>query len=184
MIKDLLTNADERMLKSIDVLKKELATLKAGRANAAMLDKIQVDYYGSKNKINAIANISAPEPRMLQITPYDKSSLKEIEKAIQKSDLGINPTNDGNIIRLIVPELTEETRKNLVKNVKKQGEEIKVAVRSIRREINDKLKKLKKEDISEDEIKNAENELQKKTDAHIKEIDKILDNKEKEIMSI
>ncbi len=185
MIKDLLTNADEKMVKSIDILKKELSSLKAGKANAAMLDKILVECYGSKNnKINALANISVPEPRVLQITPYDKSTLKNIEKAIQKSDLGINPASDGNVIRLVIPELTEETRKNLVKNIKKQGEDIKVAVRAIRRETNEKLKKLKKEDISEDEIKNAENELQKKTDNHIKDIEKILENKEKEIMSI
>ena len=184
MIKDLLTNADQKMVKSIDVLKKELSTLKAGKANASMLDKIQVECYGTKNKINSLANISVPEPRILQIIPYDKSTLKNIEKAIQKSDLGINPASDGNVIRLIIPELTEETRKKLVKNIKKQGEDIKVAIRAIRRETNDKLKKLKKEDISEDEIKNAESELQKKTDNHIKEIDKILENKEKEIMAI
>lgn len=185
MIKDLLTNADEKMVKSIDVLKKELSTLKAGKANASMLDKVQVECYGIKdNKINSLANISVPEPRILQIIPYDKSTLKNIEKGIQKSDLGINPVNDGNVIRLVIPELTEETRKKLVKSVKKQGEDIKVAIRAIRRETNDKLKKLKKEDISEDEIKGAENDLQKKTDNFIKEVDKILDNKEKEIMSI
>lgn len=185
MIKDILTNVDEKMVKSVDLLKKELSMLKAGKASASMLDKIQVECYGSKNnKINTIANISTPEPRILQIIPYDKSTLKNIEKAIQKSDLGINPINDGNIIRLVVPELTEETRKRSVKNIKKQGEDIKVAIRAIRREANDKLKKLKKEDVSEDEIKNAENELQKKTDNHIKEIDKIIENKEKEIMAI
>jgi len=186
VIKDLLSNADEKMVKSIDVLKRELSSLKAGKANAAMLDKILVECYGSKNnKINALANISVPEPRILQITPYDKSTAKNIEKAIQKSDLGINPSSDGNVIRLVVPELTEETRKNLAKNIKKQGEDIKVAIRAIRREANEKLKKMKKdEDISEDEIKNAENELQKKTDNHIKDIDKIIENKEKEIMAI
>ena len=185
MIKDFINQADEKMKKTIGVLKTELTSMKAGRANPSMLDRIEVEYYGSMTHINSVANVSAPEPRVIVITPYDKTSLKAIEKAIQKSDLGINPNNDGQVIRLVVPELTEETRKNLVKNVKKLGEEARVAVRSIRRDTNDKIKALKKNsDISEDEIKKAEDDVQKKTDSFIKDIDKMLEVKEKEIMTV
>lgn len=185
MVKEILSKADEKMKKSITVLKSDLASLKAGRANPTMLDRIEVEYYGSMMPINQVANVSAPEPRILTIAPWEKSTLKAIEKAILKSDLGINPSNDGTIIRLVVPELTEETRKNLVKTVKKYGEETKVAVRSVRRDANDKVKALKKNsEISEDEEKKAEDDIQKITDGHIKEIDKIVDAKEKEIMSI
>ncbi|WP_426349329.1 ribosome recycling factor [Alloiococcus sp. CFN-8] len=185
MVKEILSKADEKMKKSITVLKSDLASLKAGRANPTMLDRIEVEYYGSMMPINQVANISAPEPRILTIAPWEKSTLKAIEKAILKSDLGINPSNDGTIIRLVVPELTEETRKNLVKTVKKYGEETKVAVRSVRRDANDKVKALKKNsEISEDEEKKAEDDIQKVTDGHIKEIDKIVEAKEKEIMSI
>lgn len=159
--------------------------MKAGRANPTMLDRISVDYYGSPCPLNQVANVSAPEPRMLVITPWEKTMLKEIEKAILKSDLGINPSNDGSIIRLLVPELTEETRRNLVKNVKKVGEDAKVAIRSIRRDANEKIKNLKKDNhISEDELKKAEESVQKKTDQYIKEIDSLIVAKEKEIMSI
>ena len=185
MVKEILSKADEKMKKSIAVLKSDLASLKAGRANPTMLDRIEVEYYGSMMPINQVANISAPEPRILTIAPWEKSTLKAIEKAILKSDLGINPSNDGTIIRLVVPELTEETRKNLVKTVKKYGEETKVAVRSVRRDANDKVKALKKNsEISEDEEKKAEDDMQKITDGHVKEIDKIVEAKEKEIMSI
>lgn len=185
MIKDILGKVDEKMNKTISVLRHELASMKAGRANPSMLDRLEVEFYGTMNPINQVANVSAPEPRVLLIQPWDKSSLKDIERAILKSDLGINPSNDGIAIRLIVPELTEETRKNLVKNVKKAGEEAKVALRSIRRDCNDKIKALKKDsDISEDEIKKAEDEIQKKTDNFVKEIDKIIDAKEKDVMSI
>lgn len=185
MVKEILSKADEKMKKSITVLKSDLASLKAGRANPTMLDRIEVEYYGSMMPINQVANVSAPEPRILTIAPWEKSTLKAIEKAILKSDLGINPSNDGTIIRLVVPELTEETRKNLVKTVKKYGEETKVAVRSVRRDANDKVKALKKNnEISEDEEKKAEDDIQKVTDGHIKEIDKIVEAKEKEIMSI
>ncbi|MGM9974102.1 MAG: ribosome recycling factor [Clostridiaceae bacterium] len=185
MVKEILSKADEKMKKSITVLKSDLASLKAGRANPTMLDRIEVEYYGSMMPINQVANVSAPEPRILTIAPWEKSTLKAIEKAILKSDLGINPSNDGTIIRLVVPELTEETRKNLVKTVKKYGEETKVAVRSVRRDANDKVKALKKNsEISEDEEKKAEDDIQKITDGHIKEIDKIVEAKEKEIMSI
>ncbi len=184
MIKELNKTAEEKMTKTIAVLKKELASMKAGRANPTMLDRIEVEYYGSMAPLNQMANISAPEPRILLIQPWDKSSIKSIEKAILKSDLGINPSNDGAAIRLVVPELTEETRKNIVKNVKKTGEEAKVAVRAIRRECNDKIKALKKSDISEDEIKKGEEDIQKVTDNFIKEIDRIVEAKEKEVMSI
>ncbi|NRS84656.1 ribosome recycling factor [Clostridium tetanomorphum] len=171
--------------KTISVLKKDLASMKAGRANPAMLDKIEVEYYGSVTPINQVASISVPESRVLQIQPWDKTAIKDIEKAILKSDLGLNPSNDGTIIRLVIPELTEETRKNIVKTIKKTGEESKIAIRAIRRDCNDKLKNLKKEsDISEDEIKKAEDDIQKKTDNFIKEIDKILEVKEKEVMAI
>ncbi|QAA33219.1 ribosome recycling factor [Clostridium manihotivorum] len=185
MIKDIIKASEDKMKKTIVVLDSELKTMKAGRANPTMLDRIQVDYYGSMCPLNQVANISAPEPRMLVITPWEKPLLKEIEKAILKSDLGINPTNDGTIIRLLVPELTEETRKNLVKNVKKAGEEAKVALRSIRRDSNDKIKALKKDgDVSEDQIKKAEDDIQKVTDSYVKEIDKMVADKEKEIMTV
>lgn len=185
MVKDIMNTAEEKMNKSVAVLKRDLATMKAGRANPTMLDRIEVEYYGSMVPINQVANISAPEPRIILVQPWEKSSLKTIEKAILKSDLGINPSNDGSVIRLIVPELTEETRKSLVKNVKKVGEETKVAVRSIRRECNDKIKALKKNnEISEDELKKAEDDIQKRTDNFIKEIEKIVESKEKEIMSV
>jgi ribosome recycling factor len=185
MIKEILMSAEDKMKKSIEVLKSDLRTLKAGRANPAMLDKLVIDYYGTPTHITGVASVSTPEPRMLVIQPWEKSLMKEIEKAIQKSDLGLNPSNDGQVIRLLVPELTEETRKNLVKVIKKHAEEGKVAVRSIRRDFNDKLKNLKKEAThSEDEIKKTEEELQKITDNYIKEIDKIADVKEKEVMSV
>ena len=173
------------MKKTISVLKSDLQTMKAGRANPSMLDRVQVEYYGSLCPISQVANVSAPEPRVLMITPWEKTILQDIEKAILKSDLGLNPSNDGSVIRLIIPELTEETRKNLVKNVKKTGEDAKVAIRSIRRDANDKIKNLKKnDDISEDEVKRGEDDVQKVTDSFVKEIDSIIAAKEKEIMSI
>ena len=185
MIKEIINTAETKMQKTISVLNSDLSTMKAGRANPTMLDRIHVDYYGSQCQLSQVANISAPEPRILVITPWEKTLLKEIEKAILKSDLGLNPSNDGSVIRLIVPELTEETRKALVKNVKKTGEDAKVAIRSIRRDANDKLKALKKEsDISEDEIKKSEDVVQKTTDSYVKKIDEIIAAKEKEIMSI
>lgn len=185
MIKDIIKNADEKMNKTILSLQNELGTLKAGRANPTMLDRILVESYGTMVPINQVGNISAPEPRVLLIQPWDKSCMKDIEKAILKSDLGINPSNDGQVIRLIVPELTEETRKNLVKSVKKCGEDAKVAIRSIRRDANDKIKNLKKNsEISEDETKKAEDNIQKETDKFIKLIDKTVEEKEKAIMAI
>ena len=185
MIKDIISTADIKMNKSISVLKKELASMKAGRANPAMLDRIEALYYDAMTPLNQLANISAPEPRVLLIQPWDKNSLKEIERSILKSDLGINPSNDGIVIRLIIPELTEETRKNIVKTVKKTGEETKVAIRSIRKDSNDKIKHLKNVDeISEDDIKKAEDKIQKETDKFIRQIDAIVEEKENEIMSI
>lgn len=185
MIKDIIQKAEEKMKKTISVLKSDLSTMRAGRANPTMLDRIQVDYYGSPCPLNQVANISAPEPRVLVISPWEKSLMKEIEKAILTSDLGINPSNDGSVIRLVVPELTEETRKNLVKTVKKTGEEAKVALRSIRRDANDKIKALKKDgEITEDELKSSEEKVQKIIDSFVKEVDTIIVAKEKEIMSI
>ena len=185
MIKEILMSSEDKMKKTIEVLKSDLRTLKAGRANPAMLDKLLVDYYGTPTHITGVANVSTPEPRMLVIQPWEKNLIKEIEKAIQKSDLGLNPSNDGQVIRILIPELTEETRKNLVKVIKKHAEESKVAVRAIRRDFNDKLKNMKKEAThSEDEIKKTEDELQKLTDNYIRDIDKLADVKEKEIMSV
>ena len=156
----------------------------AGRANPHILDKLTVDYYGSATPIQQVANISVPEARMIQIQPWEKSMVKEIEKAILTSDIGINPTNDGTVIRLVFPELTEERRKELVKDVKKKGEAAKVAVRNIRRDGNDAFKKLKGSDVSEDEIKGLEEELQKLTDKYIKEVDKSVDAKSKEVLTV
>jgi len=185
MVNDIIKEAEEKMKKSISVLKQDLSTMKAGRANPSILDRIEVDYYGTMTPLNQMANVSAPEPRILLIQPWDKSSMKSIEKAILISDLGLNPSNDGNAIRLVIPELTEETRKNIVKNVKKAGEESKVAVRSIRRDANDKVKALKKDNsITEDEVKKAEEDIQKKTDSFIKEIEKLVEVKEKEVMTV
>lgn len=185
MVKEIVKTTDEKMNKTISVLKNELSSMKAGRANPKMLDRIEIECYGSMMPLNQVAGVSAPEPRVLLIQPWDKGSIKEIEKAILKSDLGLNPSSDGAIIRLIIPELTEETRKNLVKSIKKVGEEAKVAVRAIRRDANDKIKALKKDnEISEDEAKKAEENIQKETDKFVKEIDKILEAKENEVMSV
>lgn len=185
MTKDIINKSQEKMDKTISILKKDLATMKAGKANPSMLDRIVVEYYGTETPINQLANISSPEPRVLLIQPYDKNSIKNIEKAILQSDLGLNPSNDGTAIRLIIPELTEETRKQIVKKVKKTGEEAKVAIRGVRREANDKIKNLKKENkITEDEAIDAEESVQKTTDKYIKKIDEIILAKEKEVMSI
>lgn len=182
---DAVELAKEKMGKTISVLKQELSGLRAGRANAQVLDRITADYYGTPTPINQMGNISAPEPRLLVIAPYDPGALKEIEKALQKSDLGINPSNDGKVIRLVFPELTEERRRELVKVVKKKGEEAKVAIRSIRRDANETIKKQKKNgDITEDDQKLMEEDAQKATDASIKDIDKIIADKEKEIMEV
>lgn len=185
MIKEVISFSEEKMKKTADALKRELQGMKAGRANPSMLDKIMVDYYGTPSHISAVASVSTPEPRLLVIQPWDKSMIKIIEKEIQKSDLGINPVNDGLVIRLAVPELTEETRKDLVKVIKKHGDESKIAIRSIRREANEKLKPMKKDGIhSEDEVDETEDKIQKITNDYISEIDKIVETKEKEIMSV
>lgn len=175
---------DDKMRKTVEFLEGDYATIRAGRANPHVLDKIRVNYYGTPTPIQQVGNITVPEARMLQIAPWEKSLLKEIEKAIQTSDLGINPSNDGSVIRLVFPELTEERRKDLVKDVKKKAEEGKVAVRNIRRDGNDFLKKLGKSDVSEDEVKQLEEELQKLTDKYIKEIDALMESKSKEIMTV
>lgn len=185
MIKEIEKNLQEKMDKTVHVLKHEYAAIRAGRANPALLDRIHVEYYGSDTPLNQLANIAAPEARVLTISPWDSKSIPAIEKAIQKSDLGMNPSNDGKIIRLIVPQLTEERRKDLVKLVKKEAEEAKVAIRNIRRDANDSLKKHKKDgDITEDELKKSEEDTQKLTDKFIKEIEKLAESKEKEIMEV
>lgn len=175
---------EEKMEKSIQSLLSEYTTIRVGRANPKVLDKIRIDYYGTPTPIQQVANIAVPEARMMQIQPWESSMLKEIEKAILMSDLGINPTNDGKLIRLVFPELTEDRRKELVKDVKKKGEASKVAIRNIRRDGNDAFKKLKGTEVSEDEIKDLETELQKLTDKYIKEIDKAVEEKSKEVLTV
>ncbi|UNK16676.1 ribosome recycling factor [Paenibacillus sp. N3/727] len=177
-------NAEERMEKAILSLKRDLATLRAGRASSSLLDRIQVEYYGAPTPVNQLANITTPDSRTLMIQPWDKSSLGDIEKAIMKSDLGLTPANDGNQIRLSIPALTEERRTDLVKMTKKFGEEAKVAIRNIRRDANDDIKKLEKTDISEDESRRHQEDIQKATDKYIAEVDKVLVAKEKEIMEV
>ena len=175
---------EEKMTKTMGNLDGELGAIRAGRANPNVLNKIMVDYYGTPTPIQQVANVSVPEPRMIQIQPWEKSMVKVIEKAIMTSDLGINPTNDGTCIRLVFPELTEERRKELVKDVKKKGEASEVAIRNIRRDGNDAFKKLKGSDVSEDEIKDMEDDLQKLTDKYVKEVDKAVEAKSKEVMTV
>lgn len=174
---------DDKMQKALDFLLSDYQTIRAGRANPHVLDKIKVDYYGTPTPIQQVGNITVPEARMIQIAPWEKSLIKEIEKAIMASDVGITPNNDGVVIRLVFPELTEERRKDLVKEVKKKAEECKVAVRNIRRDGNDAFKKIAKE-ISEDEVKQLEDELQKMTDKFIKDVDKMMEEKSKEILTV
>ena len=176
---------EEKMNKSYDALLNEYTSIRAGRANPHVLDKIKVDYYGAPTPLQQVANISVPEPRMILIQPWEKSLLKEIEKAILVSDLGINPTNDGNVLRLVFPELTEERRKDLAKDVKKKGEGAKVAIRNIRRDAMDSIKKMEKAgDISEDDLKQGEEKIQKITDKMIEKVDKAIETKTKEIMTV
>jgi ribosome recycling factor len=175
---------EEKMTKSFQNLLGEFATVRAGRANPNVLNKIKVDYYGTPTPLQQVGNITVPEPRILQIQPWESKMVREIEKAIMTSDLGINPTNDGRVIRLVFPELTEERRKDLVKDIRKKGEAGKVAVRNIRRDANDHLKKLAKTDVSEDEIKDLEDTIQKLTDKYIKDIDKAVEEKSKEILTV
>ena len=184
-MKELQKKLQAQMDKTIEALKYEFTTIRAGRANAQMLDKIRVDYYGTPTPINQVGSISVPEPRTLMINPWDKSAMKDIETAIRNSDLGLNPTNDGEVIRLNVPALTEERRKELCKQAKKASEDFKVRIRNERRDANDKLKKLEKEgEITEDDLKKAQDNVQKMTDKYIKEIDTLLDIKEKDIMAV
>ncbi len=178
-----LQQYEDKMKKAFEYLEADYAAIRAGRANPHVLDKLRVDYYGTPTPIQQVGNVTIPEARIIQIAPWEKSLLKDIEKAILTSDIGINPSNDGTVIRLVFPELTEERRKDLVKDVKKKAEEGKVAVRNIRRDGNDALKKMKAE-ISEDEIKNLEDQLQKLTDKFIKDIDALMESKSKEIMTV
>lgn len=180
-----LVSFEEKMQKTMNNLSEEFGSIRAGRANPHVLDKLRVDYYGTPTAIQQVANVSVPEPRMIQIQPWEASLVKEIEKAILTSDLGINPTNDGKVVRLLFPELTEERRKDLAKEVKKKGENAKVAIRNIRREANDSFKKLAKSaDMSEDEIKTLEDQAQKMTDKYIAEVDKAVEVKSKEILTV
>ncbi len=175
---------DTKMQKSLNNLEEEYGAIRAGRANPHVLDKLRVDYYGTPTPIQSVANVNSPEPRMLQIQPWEASMVKVIEKAIMSSDIGINPTNDGKVIRLVFPELTEERRKELAKEIKKKGEAAKVAIRNIRRDANDTFKKLGKGDVSEDEVKDLEDNAQKMTDKYIAKIDKAVETKTKEIMTV
>ena len=182
---DRLVMFEDKMGKSLANLEEEFAGIRAGRANPHVLDKLRVDYYGTPSPIQSVANVSVPEPRMIQIQPWEASMVKEIEKAILSSDLGINPTNDGKLIRLIFPELTEERRKELAKDIKKKGEGAKVAVRNIRRDAMDHFIKVgKAEDISEDEIKDLEDKIQKLTDSYVAKIDKAVEAKSQEILTV
>ena len=175
---------EEKMQKAYDYLVTDLGAIRAGRANPHVLDKIRVDYYGTPTPIQQVGNITVPEPRVIQIAPWEKTLIKDIERAIMMSDVGITPSNDGALIRLVFPELTEERRKELVKDVKKRGEDSKVAIRNARRDGNDALKKLAKTDVSEDEIKELEDSLQKLTDKFIKDLDKLVEEKSKEILTV
>jgi ribosome recycling factor len=185
MPKQVIASTKDRMTKAIQAYTRELASIRAGRASASLLDRITVDYYGAPTPVNQIAGITTPEARLLVIQPYDKSILSDIERAILKSDLGLNPTNDGSIIRIAIPQLTEERRKELVKVVKKESEEAKVAIRNIRRDGNDDLKKLEKNgEITEDALRGYSDDMQKLTDEFIQKIDQITKDKEKEILEV
>lgn len=180
-----LEQYNTKMSKSLDSLVEEYSTIRAGRANPRLLDKIRVDYYGQPSPIQNVANVSVPEARIIQIQPWESKLIKDIEKAIIASDLGLTPTNDGKVIRLVFPELTEERRKELVKDVKKRAENCKVAIRNIRRDANDSIKKMNKaNEISEDELKSLEDEIQKLTDKYIDKIDKIMEEKSKEVLTV
>ena len=185
MIDDIMMTAEEKMQKSCAVYERDMMGLRAGRANPKLLDRIMVDYYGTQTPINQIGNISSPEPRLLVIAPWEAKMIPQVEKAIQKSDLGLNPSNDGKIIRLVFPELNEERRRDMTKIASKGAEETKVAIRSIRRDAIEQIKKLKKNsEITEDDQRDAEEEMQKMTDKAIKEVDEIFAKKEKEIMEV
>ena len=185
MLQDVINTAKEKMKKSCEVYEREMMSLRAGRANPQLLDRIMVDYYGTPTPINQIGNISSPEPRLLVIAPWEAKMIPQVEKAIQKSDLGLNPSNDGKLIRLVFPELNEERRKDLTKVASKGAEDTKVAIRSIRRDAIEQIKKLKKNsEITEDDQRDAEEDMQKLTDKAVKEVDEIYAKKEKEIMEV
>lgn len=185
MIKEILKDTESHMKGVIEATKREFAAVRTGRANASILDRVHVEYYGTETPLTQLANISVPEPRMIVIQPWDKSVFAAVEKAILKSDLGLNPSNDGSVIRLMIPQLTEERRKELVKLVKKEAEEKRVVVRNLRRDTNEKLKALEKDaKVPEDEIKKGIEDVQKLTDRFIQEIDKLMENKEQEIMEV
>ena len=183
-MKEQLVAYDEKMKKTIEHLVSDFQTIRAGRANPHVLDKVVVDYYGTPTPLQGVGKISVPEPRIIQIAPWEKKIIKDIEKAIMASDIGITPSNDGSVIRLVFPELTEERRKDLVKDVKKKGEDAKVAIRNIRRDGNEAFKKLPKTEISEDEVKDLQDEIQKITDKYIKDIDSLIEDKSKEILTV
>jgi ribosome recycling factor len=185
VIEGVLSSAEERMEKAVQVLRRDLATVRAGRATPGMLDKVMVEYFGSQMPVNQVAGVASPEPRMLTISPWDKSMLSEIEKAIQKSDLGLNPSNDGQVIRIIIPQLTEQRRQELIKVVRKMCEDTRVAVRNVRRDANDELKKLEKNgDVSEDDVRREQEKVQAATDKFIVEVDKILSAKEQDLKEV
>lgn len=185
MPNQVISNTKDKMGKAIQVYSRELASIRAGRANAALLDKISVDYYGVPTPINQMATISVPEARLLVIQPYDKNTLGDMEKAILKSDIGLTPTNDGSLLRISIPQLTEERRKELVRQVRKEAEDAKVVIRNIRRDGNEELKKLEKNgEISEDDLRGYSEEIQKLTDQHIKQVDEITKDKEQEVLAV
>ncbi|MBQ2010016.1 MAG: ribosome recycling factor [Selenomonadaceae bacterium] len=185
MVKEIIANNEERLEKSIAALKREFGSLRAGRATPSLLDKVMIDYYGTPTPVNQVAKVSVPEPRMIMITPWDKSQMHDIEKAIMKSDLGLSPNSDGTAIRLSIPQLTQERRQELVKTVGKKAEEAKVAIRNIRRDGNDAIKKLEKaKEITEDESKKGQESVQKLVDKYIKTVDTLREAKEKEIMEV
>lgn len=187
VIKDVLTDSEQRMKGVIEATKRDFAAVRTGRANTGILDRVVVDYYGTPTPLNQMANISAPDPRMLLIQPWDKSQIAAVEKAVLKADLGLNPSNDGSVVRLSIPQLTEERRKELVKLVRKETEEKRVAVRNIRRDANEAIKSLEKDSanaISEDDAKKGLDDVQKLTDQYIRDVDSLLEIKEKEIMEI
>jgi ribosome recycling factor len=185
MVKEIFDSTKEKMQKAVNALERELATIRAGRATPGLLDKVTVDYYGTQTPLNQLASISTPETRLLVVQPWDKGIIGDIEKALLKSDLGLTPSNDGNVIRLSIPQLTEERRRELVKFVRKKGEESKVAVRNLRREANDSLKEMEKAgDITEDQLRRAQEEVQKITDSYVNKVDNVLGKKENEIMEV
>ncbi|WP_017727342.1 ribosome recycling factor [Halalkalibacterium ligniniphilum] len=185
MSKEVINDAKERMQKALEALSRELAKLRAGRANPALLDRITVEYYGAETPLNQLATITVPEARLLVIQPFDKSSIADVERAIQKSDLGLTPSNDGTVIRISIPPLTEERRRDLTKLVKKAAEDAKVAIRNIRRDANDELKKLQKDgEMTEDDLRRETDEVQKLTDKFIVQVDETAEKKEKEIMEV